>query len=543
MAESSRDLVYRGKSFTIDCSRGGVVNNPNVIATEPAMMLTTSKNLNLHNGGREKRGGTDHKNTSDTAITGTPEIRGLFQARYEDGDVFIIAGDDNGKVWKDYATEITGASGVMSLTNKFWFEMGDDLLFVCDGENEPRTSIGGANLVDISTSGAVAADWSGSSVYPQYMIVHGRGVSRRMWAFGVPGTASQISKTLYYSESGDLDDFVGGAGETKAGTIIIETADDTGIVGAVEFGDRIIAFSKQKAFLIVDFGLLNTWGYEEAQWDGGVAHQRLIVKTPTDVVCMDEGGNIYSIRATQNYGDYQAASLSRPSWIHKWIQDNVDLSQVANFHAQYDANLRAIKFFVQLTSGTQVDTALVYFIDRGAEEGWMIHDATNADSGYQAASSTTIRDSNNVPFIYTGDYAGYVWQLETANLHDNSNVFDCIMETVYFFMDDPHTNKLFKRFELMTQSRGVANLTVNITIDNASAPGGVITLLASGSALGSPLGSFILGADEEDPEHSGIYIHRKGKQIKIKITNSSIIEDFYLSTLRVDYKPLGHRLD
>jgi len=536
--------VFKGKTFPIDCSKGGIIDNPNVMATQPTMMLATTKNLNLHNGGREKRGGTDHLNTSDTAITGTPEIRGLFQARYEDGDIFIVAADENGKIWKDYATEITGASGVMSTTNKFHFTMGDDLLFVCDGANIPRTSAGGADLALITASGAVAADWTASSVYPKYMITHGKGVSRRMWAFGVPGIASQISKTLYYSESGDLDDFAGGAGETAAGTIIIETADDTGIVGAVEFGDRLIAFSKQAAFLITDSGAIATWGYAKAQWAGGVAHQQLITKTPTDVVCMDESGNIYSIRAAQEYGDYKAASLSRPSWIHKWIQDNVDLSQVANFHSQYDSQLRAIKIFVQLTSGTQVDTCLVYFIDRGPEEGWMIHDATNADSGYQAACSATARDTNNVPWVYTGDYAGYIWKLETTNLHDNSNAFDIVMETPNFYIESPFDNHLFRRMGLLTQGRGVANLTVGVTIDGASAPGGVIALAATGSALGTgALGTFILGGSEEDPEQNNLYIRRKGKRIKLKITNSSTTEDFYISGILIDHKPLGLRLD
>jgi hypothetical protein len=170
---------------------------------------------------------------------------------------------------------------------------------------------------------------------------------------------------VYASANADGDDF----SDANVTTIKINTGDGYGIVGAVEFGDRLICFSRSRPYIIDDIDPTTSgWGYEAAQWDGGVANFRLICRTPNDIVCMQDDGEIYSVLAAEKYGDYQTASLTRKSYMHKWISENVNLQYVNMFHSIYDPSLRAIKIFVVRQGQTTVDTALVYFIDRPPDQ-------------------------------------------------------------------------------------------------------------------------------------------------------------------------------
>jgi hypothetical protein len=61
---------------------------------------------------------------------------------------------------------------------------------------------------------------------------------------------------------------------------------------------------------------------------------------------MAADGEIYSIRAVEDYGDYKQASLTRESWMQDYINEHVNLSQINLFHAKYFPRIRAIVFFV-----------------------------------------------------------------------------------------------------------------------------------------------------------------------------------------------------
>ena len=374
-------MGYSGSTFIIDCSQGGLNGNPNGDAVAPSMMLYPTRNLNLHNGVREPRGGSSHVYAA--AFSGAPEVRGLFDFMLRDGTQFLIGYTADGKVYKnDTDTIKTGLS-----TSEYpAFEQGENKLFVTDHEHTPQIWDGAAaSTSDISDP---AADWT---TYPVIQFVrHGRGASQRMWAINQLG--------VYYSVGTDMEDFV----STGAGTIQIDTGDGFGVLGGVEFGDRLFLFGKWDTYIVDDTSTtVAEWGYDKAQFKAGVAHHRLIVPLPNDVLCMAEDGEIYSVTAVQQYGDYKLASLTRPSWMHKWIQENVNLAQIAKFHAVYDPYIRAARFFVVGAGQSAVDTCLVYFVDRKPDEAWMVHSATAA-SGMKCACAAMVQKSVGNYKIYAG---------------------------------------------------------------------------------------------------------------------------------------------
>jgi hypothetical protein len=517
-------MGYTGKTLHIDCSKGGLVENPNIDALPPEAMIYPTRNLNLHEGGRKSRGGTSHLDAS--AMSGTPQVMGVYDFTLESGTQFVMRACNDGKIYKSQSATIkTG----MSTTNFYGFETFENELYIFDGASRPQTWDGAAAATsDISS---IPSDWSGTS-YPQFMIKHGRGVSERMWAMNLSSNPMDV----YASENGDAKDF----SDANVIKIHVQTKTGSGIIGGFVYGDRLFVVGKTQTYLIEDTSSdTSDWGYSEAQWEGGAAHWRLICKTPNDVVCMDETGEIYSVRAAEQYGDYQAASLARPAYIHKWLTDNADLTKIAQFHMVYDPVLRAVKLFVVRDGQTEVDTALVYFVDRKPSEAWMVHDNQTSGSGYTASSAGLVRTGVGNYEIYTGDYSGFVWKLEQTNKNDNGNAYYAGFKTPPITMEDPRTDKRFKRLWITSKPVGDWSLYVRRWVnDQTSGSLGSIRQLGVGTVLGSfeldvdRLGTYTLSEDNAD-------VGEKGSRIQFEIYNSSVDENFFISSMMIDWKPLG----
>jgi len=515
-------MPYIGKTYRIQLSQTGFNNNTNIDAIPPYAMVEPSKNVILNEGGVRKRGGTLKV---DTATMGAVSVTGLYDFTLVSGTQFILRATSDGKLWKTVADTIkTGwtADKFVSIS-----QTGDTAVF-CNGADCPTTWDGvAASTTDLTP---VPTDWTGTN-FPRQIIFHGSGNSYRGWAFGCPSTP----KTIYITPDGSPTDFT----EATLLTLNIETGDGTGIVGAIEFGDRLIFFSKTKAFIIDDTDTdTDNWGYNESQWYGGAANNRLIVKTPNDVVCMMENGEIYSITAAQSYGDYTSASLTRPSFMHEWVKTYVNLSYIADFHAIYDPVLRAIIIFVVRTGFTEIDTALVYFIDRSADNAWTILDNQAYTSGYSCLSAALVRVSAGSYKIYTGCHDGRVRKLNEVNRNDDSNNYDSRYKTPPLSFDDPRSSKRYDVVRLITASPGAQEAMLKWWIDGEY----IGQKKFSFASIGSKLGSFVLDVDALGGTNileSSVQIGEIGKRIQCEISNPTANRDFFLSQILIDFQPLG----
>ena len=374
----------------------------------------------------------------------------------------------------------------------------------------------GAGIPTTNTALAIPADWSGSS-YPVQSKTHGRGNSTRLWFVGCSATPY----TVYVSPTGNKD----ALDDERISVFVIDTGDAYGIVGMTALDDKLVCFGKAKAYIIDDADVdSSNWGYIEAPWKGGVSSSRLIVETPTDVICMTDEGEIYSVRAAQKFGDYGHASLIRQSFIDKWIKDNVRLAYIENFHGVYDPVLRAVKFFVVRNGETTCDTALVYFLDRGPVDGWIIHDNLDSTSGYNAASSALIRVGAGQYEVYTGGYAGYMWKTEQSTRNDESNSFYAGFLTPNLDFDNPRTKKNFKQGFVIAAPQSDETIKVQIKID------GVALALQSFDVT-------------ELVKNYHFNIGANGKRISFEVYNDTVDEDFFISQILTDFKELGARTE
>ena len=515
-------MSYSGQTYSIDCSKGGLTANPNIDAI-PAYQMVAARNINIHENGRGKRGGTAKVNAS--VGYGSSQIMGGFDYTRLNGGQSLVVGTTAGNIYQNATTTIkTGLT-----TGKYFnFEVFGNELYICNSANIPQTWDG--VVASASNITNPAADWTGSN-YPIQMIKHGRGNSERLWAI--------LPSGVYASADGNGKEFV-----TGVIYIPISTNDGSGLTGVVEFGDRLICFGKRTSFIIDDASLTTAdWGFESAIWEGGVSHHRLIVKTPNDVICMMDDGNIYSITAVQSYGDYKTVSITKPSWIDKWIRDNCDLGQIDKFHAIYDPELRLIRWFVVRNGQTQVDTCLVYFIDRGPEEGWVIHDNQSYASGMKASASWVyhkIPPEHHSFYIYTGDYSGFVWDLEETNKNDDNNAYYAGFKTARMTFDNPRLTKRYDKGWAITQVEGNYNLYIKTWIDGVEQTEQTIDLSGTGGIWGiNTWNNFVWGGDEMIDKTFDI--GEKGKRIQFEVYNSAVNQDFFISQLLIDFKSLSNR--
>lgn len=518
-------LRYSGETYQVPLEEAGFNHNKNIDTIPPYAMVHPSRNVLLNEGGVRKRGGTARL---DSGTMGAVDVTGVFDFSLANGNQFIVRATSDGKLWKTVAATIkTGWTADKKVHIMQW---ADDIFF-CNGADKPTVWDGAAaSTTDLAN---VPTDWAGSN-YPKQMVQHGRGASIRNWALGCPTTP----KTIYVTPSGSPKDFTQGT----VLTFHIETGDGFGVVGGIEFGDRLILFGKNKSFVIDDSDTdTNNWGYSESQWVGGAANHRLIVRTPNDVVCMMENGEIYSVTAAESYGDYRAASLARPSFMHEWIKTYLNLGYIADFHAVYDPVLRAILFFVVRAGETEVNTALVYFIDREPKKAWTILDNQDYESGYSALCSGVIRQSAGAWKIYTGGYNGRIWKLNEANRNDNSEAFVSGHRTPLMTFDNPRQSKRYDRLKIISTSEGTCDVTVRWWIDNTLIDEEFVTFAADGDPLGSfELGTGTLGG--ANILENTIKLGQIGKRIQIESVSNTADHDFFLSQLLIDFLPLGARV-
>ena len=526
-------MGYRGQTHGIDFARGGFSFDQNIDKIPITAMVEGTKNINLHKGGRSKRGGTSHVN--GTVITGTPRIWGLYQFRLQNGTEFILTATSDGKIQKNYNTELkTG----LTIDRPVHFITFNNMCVICTGNDLPQIWDGAAgSTTDIVNE---ATDWAGGN-YPRKMIIHGRGASERLWAINGKTDPNTVYASAENPGDGSTEpDFV-----TGVLTFYIDTGDGHGIVNGAEYGDRIILAGKSWTYIIDDTDSdTSKWGYNKAQWGGGTATDKTFVQVTNDIISMTEDGTVYSVTAAQNYGDYKQATLTRASFIDEYIREKMKLSAIGDFHVIYDPVLRCINFFVIRANQTDIDTALVYFIDRGPEEGWVIKDNINSDSGFKASCSALVRKAVGDFKIYTGGMGdGYVWELETSTHNDNSAAYSSGFKTPRGHLGDPRVTKRFDQGRILVDAKGPYNLLVDFWVDGSYVGQETISLAGIGSTYG---GGTTYGADGSAGTYGGgevievaFPIKKVGLRIEYHIFNNNVDEDFFISQLLTDFKPLS----
>lgn len=511
------------KVYKVNCQDGGHNGNNNLDAIPAVDFIEPSKNFYLYSGGRQKRGGTTHVSSIKLPSGGTKQL-GLFEFVDSSGTRHDLVHGDDGKLYADYGASAIYSS--LSTTAKSFSAGYAGKFVITDGATKPKTW-DGSSMADFTN---YAADW-GAGNYPSVFINHGQQAAARLWGLVQPSNPFDV----YASNIGGTD-----FGSSSVVKLHIDTGDGVGLVGAAQYGERLICFGKKKAKIILDIDPdVANWGYQDVQWEGGAAHRFLIVPTQNDVVCMTDDGDIYSVSTVINYGDYKAASLVRPSYMHIWIKDNLDLSRISQFHAIYDSAYRRIIFFVVRLGFTVVNTAMCFWIDRPLEKAWSILDNLVYDSGFGAVCSTITRPSAGVVQVRTGGYTGYSWKHDQATISDDGNPYECKVLTTFDPFENPRETKHYMAGRAILSPVGNASLGMTWAVDEMTQGSVNIPLTGQGSVFGTALyGDGSYGSNSIVLEAT-YDLGQVGKRIQYLFSNNNLGEGIDLSEFMTDFRPLG----
>lgn len=508
------DLMgYAGQTFRMPLIDTGFRDDRSTELLPPTALVYPSKNVNYHENGLSKRGG----NTVDITGQGNPG-RGIFHFRLASGSILMFS--SNGTVYQtSYSNAIkTG----FSADNPVCFVQTSAYAFFCDGQSNPQYWDGSAGS---SSDVTAATSWSGNM--PFQMVIHtraGSGAGDRLWAVTPDG--------LWYSKLNTPTDFLNG----DAGYIPIDSIG--GLVGAYDLGGQLFAFSRTQTFPIDDTSsTVSDWGYTNAIWEGGVASWRLIAKANNNLFLMAEDGLIYDLRGVLTTGSYNAAPLDRPAFVDKFIRDNVNLQNIANFHVAYDRKLRALKWFMQ-EGGAGNNIALTQFIDKQPTSAWIIHDNETYDSGYKATCSCEVRNAPGDYQVWTMDFSGNVWKLEQTSRDDNGNSYKVRIKSKPQDLNEPRNNKHFMALAFRGATSGQVDFTLRVWIEGARQADATLTINGTGATFDNAyfdVDTFTGDTIVTSPFSMGYF----GRDCQIELINDESGQDFFLAEILFFAKLLG----
>lgn len=509
-------MGYAGTTFRMPLTDTGFRDDRNVELLPPTALVYPSKNVNYHENGLSKRGGTE------ITITGQGNSgQGIFQFQTPTQKTLLFAA--GGTVYQtNYSNPLKMG---MSTQNFVSFVQTANKVFWADGQTAPQYWDG---IAPSSVAVQLPSSWTGNM--PFQMVTHtraGSGAGDRLWAV--------TPDSLWASALGSPADF--------SDANVIEIPIDTigGLVGAYDLGGQLFAFSRTQTFLIQDTDpTVTNWGYVNALWEGGLASWRLIVKAYNNLFLMAEDGLIYSLQGVLTTGAYNASPLDRPAFVDKFIRDNVNLNNIQNFHVGYDRNLRALKYFMQ-SSGSINNVALTYFIDKQPTSAWIIHDNELFPSGYNATCSCEVRVNPGNYQVWTMDTTGNVWMLEQTSRDDNGNAYPVHIKTKPQDINIPRNNKHFMALVFRGVVSGQVDFLLHTWIEGTRQQDETFQLNGSGATFDSAhfdQDTFTADTITTAPITLGYY----GRDLQIELINSSVGQDFFLSEILFFVKPLEVRI-
>jgi len=243
----------------------------------------------------------------------------------------------------------------------------------------------------------------------------------RSWAAGVVSAPSR----LYYSVNLDPEDWTGGT----SGSIDIDPSDGDAIVGLASFKDELWVFKGPYKGSIHRISGSSASDFSRKVFVRGItaAYQNAIFPLPNDLGFITPHGTVHSLVATQNYGDYEQATLSFP--INRTLKSDIAKSYYKHWWAATDA-LNGQVLLGITPSGQTRNTRILMMDYRFTALGepyprWAQWKTFGADA------LAMIVDTGNAPTPFIGLNDGYIYKGNQANRTHNGSAITPLITTPF----------------------------------------------------------------------------------------------------------------
>lgn len=486
-------------------------------------------------GAIRKCGGDSRINA--TAITSAPTLTGMFDLWLAGtSGTFtqkFVTMTSNQKIYKEDMDgtfdDITGAASITTSAIPVFCQARDLLLIFDDKNDTPLKWSGSGNVASLG----------GTPPAGRGCIFH----ANRGWIWGVNANPSR----LYYSSSTDIEDWSG----ADTGSIDISPDDGDRIVGAAVYKRSLVVFKgPNKGSIHVISGTAPTGGdaFSRTPLVSGIALQthNSIVAVNDDIWFWSNRG-VHSLAATQNYGNYQGAFLTR--FLFSFFRQHVNSAGLARvFGVNYDEKGCVLWVYAGSGSATNNRTFGLSYLE--AENGLKAFTWTRGGAS-AAMRKNPSSGRNEVVFGLTTGFA--TLQDQTDRAVAPSTAYSMRMVTPYLFYAEqdaagrirPYGIGTIRRLALRSVSTGNWDVSVNVQRDRTESTlhtfnQGSFLTSTTGFTLGtSRLGFDALGggATTGGPQLAFSDVNGTARTVQLTITQGGLSQDAHLFELGIDWEP------
>lgn len=438
------------------------------------------------------------------------------------------------KYLKDTSTTWTSSSGSTFTTGKnTTFTQARGLLYIWNGTE-------GGTTFDGSTCARPGTMPKGSFglFYKSFHFVSGvTGQLNRVYISVVTDASDFTNAATTLNDSTEVPGATVFAG-TGANFIDVDKDDGDQIKALCTFQDSVIVF-KERSIHQITLDSSGTPSVALVTRSLGCVSHKSVENCENDVFFLSRRG-VYVLG-----NEPQFFSAIRTNELSARINPRMKLISEASLNLS-TAIYYDYKYWLGVPEGGTTTNNLLWTYDRRFL-AW----SRSATSSFNAESFTVFIDSNSrEKLLFTSASSAKVFEV-TQSYNDNDSAIDAYWTSKAFDAEDFDITKrwLYCRLQFRQLSGSV---TINIYTDNdVLAATATIPAATSAGELGSMLiGQELLGGNPEDQVYSGstgaslnvpyqIKIGKKSRTLKVKVSNSTINQNFVLTALVLEYQPLS----
>lgn len=346
----------------------------------------------------------------------------------------------------------------------------------------------------------------------------------RLFAAGDP----EFPDRLYYSKTDDHETW-GGTDDSGAIDIMPGDGDPEGITAIFPAIKGVLFVAKRNRLYRVNTSGSDTeWTVDEvSKGIGCVGHNAVAAVGQDDVIFISDRG-IHSLAATDTYGDFESAFLSKD--IQKDF-NNFNKGRYKSIWTSYIPELNSLAIAVS-GSGSSTNSEIHLF--NVEDKQWYRFPQIVCEAMWKAKLS-------NRDVLMVGDAAGRISQLTRNQFNDNAASIPFRVKTGTIYPDgSPVTVKGFKKVSLFYRPKGDYTLTARFKIDNYPVQTLTFNLSGEFDALGTEfvLGSSLLGLDQAVPAIT-LPVDGYGHGFSLELLQPEVDEEAEIYGFAVEYELAG----
>ena len=369
-----------------------------------------------------------------------------------------------------------------------------------------------------------------STEYPKFCVMHDKHL--------VVGGAPTTPNTIYYSGTNDIDDFTtSGSGSIKL---------DDQVVGLRSFRDDLIIFCKNSIWKLENINVSASIAVVPITKNIGCLDGKSIQEIGGDLVFLAPDG-IRTLAGTVRIGDVELGTVSRSIQpVIKFIADNIGTYNISSIVIRDKSQYRL--YYGTSSTGTASEGIIGTL--KTNEQGFTQFQWAETFGIDASTAATSGFNSSGVEKHYHGDYNGYVYNHDTGNSFNPSEVETNIKaeyQTPDLDYGDLGTLKTLKYVKVSATPEGTVStkLRIRYNYDDPDTPQPSDYTLSIdkpslfGTAVFGSTAAHVFGA-ASDPITRQV-VEGSGHSNYFRIFSDDQNSPYTINGLYIDYAPSGRQ--